>query len=349
MKVSSMKSSCISPVIIILVLTFPAILSAECTLVKKGDFRMRFGSDLAVHCIGSYREDNFGFVIDAAKIKLIGEYAKRLKLYLSLDPSKPNSSSKDYYTEPLDKVYLQYAASKKFKIRIGQFKNPFGNEMQYGIQSRPQLYHRITTKKICPDLDRGIMLSGKKVFGFFGYAIGLFNGTSVEQSLSTASGQVPAKLFFQKKVKKRMNLMFGYNALYRGEIPYSNQWEHRFADGYFIDMKYRPHESIHFHLLTEYLERLDFRHFGASTRNWERGGFVITALRIQRIEPVLYWEIYDHESLFSDDDDIIQYGIGLNTYFFNDNFRFRIDSQFEHKYYTGSFNCIVTVGVQGHI
>ncbi len=336
-----------SLVCFIIAISYSALF-ADIKIVKKKDFKVKLGFNTALNFEVDKNEEAFGFVVDAAKISLTSEYKNLLKLYISIDPSKPNSSSKSSYSEPLDKLYLQWKANENVRFRAGQFKIPFGHEQFEGLEERSLISHRKSTKEICPDLDRGVMIYGKKISGWFSYYTGLFNGTSVEQSLNSATVLVPLKLRFDQEFN-RTNLTFGVNSYLRANRPYSGEMKYRWGNGIFSELSIETSRDNSLTFLAEFLEKLDFRDLKTSEKAWEVGGFLISTYRNGIWEPVLFTELYDKDITLDNEGDKLLLGGGLNIHFFDDNLRFSCQVEYESLRYSDNDNITGSISIRGFL
>lgn len=317
---------------------------AKITLHKSEKFNLSTSIDAALQLKGDFQKEQAGFLIDEAEISLSAIYKEKLKIFTSLDFSKPNSSSKSTYTEPLEKVYIQIKRNKHFKFRAGQFKVPFGYENFLNSQERVTISHLETTKKLSPDLDRGLMFFGKNILKHMHYNIGLFNGVSVEQSLNNPSGLIAAKL--STDYGKRFKFQTGYSCYLRIQIPYSGDNKYRFSDGFYFNFKFKISENINWKLLTEYIEQINFRNFNQSTYRWKRGVLLVNSIRFKNIEPSIYIDFFNDDTLLSNDQKRLLGG-GINYHFFNDKLKIKLNLQYEEDNYNSSF--VGKLNLQGHL
>jgi hypothetical protein len=315
--------------ILLLISLSSSTLFADIKLVKKDDFNVYLGVDAALNGVVDYREVAAGFVVDAAKISIRSTYKKKYKLFISVDPSKPNSSSKASYNEPLDKLYLQVKVNDNFRVRVGQFKVPFGYEQFQGLEERPLITHRKSTKRICPDLDRGVMLYGKKISGWFSYYTGFFNGTSVEQSLNSVTLLTPVKFQVNKKFD-RTKLKVGINSYIRANYAYNEYLKYRWGNGFYSEVTVKTSKGNRVKFLGEFLEKLDFRDLESSEKDWEVGGFLVSSYRVKNIEPSLFAELYNKDISQENLSDRALVGGGFNIHFFEDHLR--LTAQLEYAY-----------------
>lgn len=332
----------------LLVLLCVATIWSDVKIVKKENLKLSLGIDAAFNGEINYREVEAGFVVDAAQISLSSVYKKRLKLFLSIDPSKPNSSSKSGYTKPLEKLYLQWQTKRNLRIRAGQFKLPFGHEEFQSLEERALITHRKSTREIAPGLDRGIMFYGKEVGGWFTYYTGVFNGTSVEQSLNSITLLLPVKVQLSKEFD-RFHLTAGYNSYFRTHYPYNWNLKYRWANGIFTELNIKTTKDNRLTFLAEFLEKLDFRDLKSSQKPWELGGFLIASYRKGNIEPVLFGELYNRDVTVDDLGDKQLFGAGLNVHFFEDHLRMSVQLEYERLPYGEEDNIIALLSLRGFL
>ncbi len=323
-------------------------LLADIKLVKRENVKVSLGIDAAFNGQIDYKEVAAGFEVDAAKVSLSARYKDQFKLFLSMDPSKPNSSSKSGHTEILDKLYLQWDAREKLRIRVGQFKVPFGYENAQGLQERVLITHRKSSKEICPGLDRGVMLYGKEINDKFSYYTGLFNGTSVEQSLNSITLLAPVKLQFRKEFL-RTSLTWGVNSYLRAHYPYNTNLKYRWANGLFTNVLIKRSTHSHLSFTGEFLEKLDFRDLKTSEKAWEIGGFLISSYRNKNWEPILFAEIYDKNVNLEDEGDKRIFGGGLNYHFFEEKLRLSVQVEYESLPHSSNDNISGIVSLRGFL
>jgi len=334
--------------IALLLTTLFSVAFSDIKIARNDDFKLTLGVDAAFNGEIEYDEVAAGFVIDAAKISLTSTYQDKLKLFLSVDPSKPNSSSKSGHSEPLDKLYLQWYATERMRIRAGQFKVPFGLEQFEGLQERPLITHRKSTKEIAPGLDRGVMISGKKISGWFSYYTGFFNGTSVEQSLNSVTLLVPVKLQLDRDLGTT-SLKVGVNSYLRVNYPYNMNLKYRWGNGLYSELKLKTGRNNELTFLGEFLEKLDFRDLKTSQKAWELGGFLISSYRSGNVEPVLFLERYNRDVTLEDSGDKLLIGGGLNIHFLEDKFRFSTQIEYESLLFEEGNTIVAIASIRGFL
>lgn len=330
---------------IILTICFFSISTySKINLHKSDKMTLSTTIDAALQLKGDFQKEQAGFLIDDAEISLSATYKEKLKIYTSLDFSKPNSSSKSTYSEPLEKVYIQIKKNEYFKFRAGQFKVPFGYENFLNSKERVTISHLQTTKQLSPDLDRGFMFFGKNILKFINYNIGIFNGVSVEQSLNNPSGLIAAKLSTSRG--DRLKLKAGYSSYLRIQIPYSGDNKYRFSEGVYFNFRFKISENLKWNLLAEYIEQLNFRNFNQSTYNWKRGVLIINSMRFKNIEPSIYFDFYNDDTLLNDEQKRA-FGGGFNYHIFKDRIKIKLNLQYEEDNYNSSF--VGKLNLQGHL
>lgn len=317
---------------------------AKITFYSTDKIKLSTSIDAALQVKGDTQKEQAAFIIDEAEISFETLYKEKFKTFISLDFSKPNSSSKSTYTEPLDKLYLQINKNDYFKFRAGQFKVPFGYENFLNSQNRLIISHTQTTKKLSPDLDRGIMFFGKNILKYINYNVGIFNGVSVEQSLNNPSGLIACKLSTSRGEKVKFKT--GYSTYLRIQIPYSGDNDYRFSEGIYFYFNFKFSDNIKLKLLTEYIEQLNFRNLNQSSYKWKRGVFIITGFRIKNIEPSLFFDIYNDDTLLETEQKRVMGG-GFNYHLFNNKIKLKLNLQYEEDDYNDTF--IGKLNIQGHL
>ncbi len=253
-----------------------------------------------------------GFELNIAKIKLDAEYLDKYKTVLSTDFA---DIDKDAETMALLKdAYIQLKLHEYFKIRTGQFKVPFGEEYSRGSTSRPNIYHSEASNLIVPGRSLGLSFSGKNIFSYLGYDLGIFNsyGTGFQKNETghhIFTGQINFKINFLKS---------GYN------IEYST--DETFAHGGFLSLDFDFSENVHFHLFTEYIEQRYFNY------HWNNSFYSLVALKIHSFEPLIYFDYYDDMVGYDGVEDKWIIGTGTNKYFLNDKLRLMLDYHTEYHY-----------------
>ncbi len=95
--------------------------------------------------------------------------------------TKKDLTENDYRTLKLVDFYVDFAPNPYAKVRLGQFKIPFGHE-ELVSDSMLAIPNRSTASDFfTPKRDRGAMFHGAVPSGTIGYALGAFNGTGLDQ------------------------------------------------------------------------------------------------------------------------------------------------------------------------
>lgn len=311
---------------------------------KSDNIKLSTSIDAALQIKGDIQKEQGGFLIDEAEISLSALYKNKFKAHISLDFSKPNSSSKNTYTEPLDKIYLQLKRNNYLKFRAGQFKVPFGYENFLSSKERSTISHIQTTKKLSPDLDRGFMFFGNNILKYINYNIGIFNGVSVEQSLNSPSGLIAARLYTSRGEK--INLKAGYSTYLRIQIPYSGDNEYRFSEGLYFKLKLKISEKTNWQFLTEYMEQLNFNNLNQNSYRWKRGVLIVTSIKIKNTEPTLFMDIYNDDTMIETAEKRVLGG-GVNYHIIKNKVILKFNLQFEEDNYEN--NLIGKLNFEGHL
>ncbi len=253
-----------------------------------------------------------GFELTDSKIGLEGEYLDKMKFHVSVDLSDTEVDGDN--VQFLRAAYGQYTFFDALKLRAGRFEIPFGEENSLGKMSRPNMYHSEASDLIAPGRSVGIRLSGKKIFNDFSYSLGAYNSSgtlSVENE--TGHHIFTGQLKFNRDFFKT-----GYEILYSTDEIISQ--------GLFVDFDFDVKENITFRFFSEYLEQRYYNY------HWNHSVFTSVALRINNIEPLIYFDYYDDRVGYDGVEDKWVAGLGFNSYFLNDNLKLMVDLHTNYYY-----------------
>ena len=194
-----------------------------------------------------------GFYFESMEIGLQGNYDNRIKFVINFDFSELDNEDESFSPEFIQNVYLQYKFYKQFKIRVGQFKVPLGDEISLGISERPYFDHSLGSRKLAPGRHLGFMIFGKDLFSLFGYRIGIFNTSEVSFSENeTPFISTAGKFFFEFDNFKRISLKSGYSIYY--------SFEEIFTQSVFLSFNCQIDDIRKFVLFGEYMEKRFFHY-----------------------------------------------------------------------------------------
>jgi len=253
-----------------------------------------------------------GFELTDSKIALEGEFLEKLKFHISADLSDREVVYNNI--QFLKDAYGQYNFANFLKLRAGLFEIPFGEENSLGTMSRPHMYHSEASDLIAPGRSVGIRLSGKKIFNHFSYSLGAYNssGTIYEEN-ETGHHIFTAGLTFKKDFFET-----GYQILYTTDEI--------FSQGIYLDFDFKLNENSNMRIFSEYLEQ---RHFNY---HWNHSLFTSLSLRVNDIEPLLYFDYYNERVGYDGTEDKWIAGLGFNSYFLDDHLKLMVDLHTNYLY-----------------
>lgn len=276
-----------------------------------------------------------GFIVSDAKVEFNGNIYNNLSFTLSIDPivyyhyyASENSVVKD--------LFVDYEFYKWLRVRIGQYKVPYGEELFLNPGERPYIDHFLCTKKLTPGRDRGIMIHGKDIFYIFEYHIGYFNGLGIETekldiSKSLLAGK--AMIYFGNIYK----FIFGLEAALKFDTIFS------FSDGLFFSFSYRPSEDSRFTVFIEFLEENFINNTSDIDFFSSNGVAVFLSYRFGVVEPFLFFERFDDFVGIESIEDCINSGFGFKTYIIED--ILSVKTMYNLKYMENTAGFINTISI----
>lgn len=253
-----------------------------------------------------------GFELTESKIGLEGEYLDKMKVNISVDFSDTEVDGDN--VQFLKDAYGQYNFFDALRLRLGRFEIPFGEENSNGKMSRPNMYHSEASDLIVPGRSVGIRLSGKKIFNDFSYSLGAYNSSGTLY----VENETGHHIFTGKLQFKRDFFKTGYEILYSTDEV--------FSQGLFIDFDIAVKKNMTFRFFSEYIEQRYYNY------HWNHSIFTSVALRINDIEPLIYFDYYDERVGYDGDEDKWVAGLGFNSYFLNDKLKLMVDLHTNYYY-----------------
>lgn len=253
-----------------------------------------------------------GYDLTKAQTTLEGKYLENLNYKLSLDFSEVETDNG--YTTILKDANIRYDFSDFFRIKLGRFKVPFGQEISNGTVSRPYMNHSEGSELIAPGRSQGISFSGKNIFNSFSYNLGIYN----DSDTIVLENETGHYLFTGLVSYEYKFLETSYNILY--------STDETFAHGLSIDLNFDLKENRKLRFFSEFLEQRYYNYY------WNHSLFSFVALRINSIEPVLYFDYYNENIGYDGEEDKLIPGIGLNEYFLNDKLKIMVDLHTSYFY-----------------
>lgn len=255
---------------------------------------------------GHLENSTDGFRIRRARLSLGGEILRNIHYKLQVDAVK---------SPILLDAQIEIHLKTQVKLRFGQFKVPFSLENLTSSSALDTISRSQTVEKLCPGRDIrasgrdiGVILNGG--FSWVEYALGIFNGSGINQNDSNEQKDIAGRLVFYPVD----SLSFGLS-YYRG--GYSLQ-----QGGPILDKK-RTGLEIAF---VQKKLSLKGEYIFASDENDERNGWYVQggyALILERIQAIVKYDSVDKNA------DILEgrieaITIGLN-WFFSKNTKLQIN------------------------
>lgn len=253
-----------------------------------------------------------GFELTNSKIRFEGEFLDNLKFTISADLS--DSEVKRDNLQFLRDAYGQYNFFDALRLRAGRFEIPFGEENSLGTMSRPNMYHSEASDLIAPGRSVGIRLSGKKIFNDFSYSLGAYNSSGTLY----VENETGHHIFTGQLKYNRDVFSTGYGILYSTDEV--------FSQGLFVDFNVDLKENVTFRFFSEYIEQRYYHY------HWNHSLFTSVALRLNNIEPLIYFDYFNDRVGYDGDEDKWVAGLGFNTYFLNDNLKLMVDLHTNYYY-----------------
>lgn len=144
------------------------------------------------------------FLIRRARIAATGYFQKNFRYMLYARFDEGNAELNEAFIESR---HLEFA-----KLRVGQFKSPFSrsnltSSSQLGFINRP-----VIIDEFAPGYDVGIMLFGKFWQKRLDYAVGIFNGRSLNQPENNSGKQFVGRLIFSPFKNKNNSILANLSA-----------------------------------------------------------------------------------------------------------------------------------------
>ncbi len=128
---------------------------------------------------GASRTQPNSFYLRTARIELQGILRREFEFKLQLDfPSGVQSNTgapPSSVTGTLQDAYLGWRPSTDFAVRIGQFKEPFGQEQMTSFRAI-EFVERAVLDRLTPARDIGVAFQGRALDGVLDVEVGAFNG-----------------------------------------------------------------------------------------------------------------------------------------------------------------------------
>ncbi|MBN1410524.1 MAG: hypothetical protein JW969_06740 [Spirochaetales bacterium] len=283
--------------------------------------------------------------IQAAQFNFNGELDKFLDFKFCFEAANFNKLPENDYSVLFQDVYIEENFHEYFRLREGRFKAPFGEEIKRSLGERPYAERTRTSKSIPPGRGLGVMASGRKIFGLFGYDVGVQYGSELEKPDDAVNELCTAGKVYLRYNPDSLDLRFGYNAYYdyfEYTVP-----NHKLAHGMFLNLEWEPAKKQKLSLLAEYQERLKIRNVVNPISDWARGIIGYLSYRIDMVEPFVLVNFHDESLLANDANDIIGFTTGAAAYFMDkDLLQLKLNYSLEYGVFTGASTNNICLMVQ---
>lgn len=288
-------------------------------------------------------EESIEYSLTTGKVKLmapavglaldLGEWNPSLDLSLDL-----YQIYQEDYDDIIEKIYLTWDLPADFKLKMGQFKAPFGYEMALGRSKRPYPGHSLSSEKMAPGYDRGISLAGNNLLQDIDFEAGLFSGKGSRRESASLVNLLPAaKADISLKAGSLLDMKLGYSLLM--DLDLGPVFEYKLAQGVSTLLEFNFGKRNDLTLFGEFLEQYRNSAYFNSNPFWRHGVFAFAAYRISLVEPFVTYEHYRAITALATADDqmVLQAGlvfhspwdIGIRLHYRWD--YFYLDSLQEHR------------------
>lgn len=290
------------------------------------DIQFEINLDVSQGLYGNWEKQNIWFLYPGVEIELYGKM-DAVKIETSFDSEGLYTGK---YNEILKKAALSLKLSDELRLTLGQFKSPFGTEIQRGRSKRAYLSHSLSSKKMAPSYKRGVSLEIENIFSLLDFEAGLFSGGKISDEDSTlkkllAAGSCGLKL----ELTDTLDLNIRYSAFLSSAVQQALYYEFGQALALKLDFNFGKKNDLVVFL--EYMEFLDdsftFNHHSL----WSHGLFASFEYRVDLWEPYLAAEHYKALLSAFSQDDVLKISPGCNAYL-KDNIRLQLQYDFFFYY-----------------
>ncbi len=156
--------------------------------------------------------DDGGFKVRRAWLTIIGRGYKYFGFKLQPD----FTGSSRFQDASVDITY-----SPQLKFRIGQFKTPFSLDWTIASKYRDFMFRALPVFNLSPGRDRGALVQGELAEGQLFYALGVMNGSRLDQRDADKHRDVVARLVFSPFQDTNQPALRGLH--FGGSLTYGNQ------------------------------------------------------------------------------------------------------------------------------
>ncbi|MBN2737760.1 MAG: hypothetical protein JXR70_12320 [Spirochaetales bacterium] len=288
-------------------------LSAIDLFIEDNDLKAEINLDFSQGFYASYEDWNLWILAPEFGLELIGEKGP-VKIESALDFSGLFTGE---YNEILKKAALYWDINDDIQICLGQFKSPFGFEIQRGQSKRPYSGHSLSSKKMAPGYSRGASFKTKDFLSLLDIEAGLFNGGKISDEDSTltkllAAGSLSAGL----ELSSIAYIMIGYSGFLNSFfLP---AYYYQFGQSLCLQVDLNFGSKNDFTFFAEFMEHLDDSLALNHHPLWSHGLFTSLEFRISAFEPFISAEHYKENLMLWSSDDSLKGSAGCNVYLEDD-------------------------------
>ncbi len=270
-----------------------------------------------------------------ARLNATGKFLEEFDFRLEMDLTGTLSESSSLRAQATD-AFINWNRYPGAQIRVGQFKSPFGHEQLYSDPRLPTMERSLANDRLTFGRQIGIQLHGDLYDKRLSYAVGLFNGNSVNTTANdndemSPYGRVSVQVFRGPLFGKEGTLSLGVGA-YSSEdasvsiggfgfdsTPATADRDNLFAgerDGLEYDLQLKA-PGGRFEIWAEWIEG-HFEPLNARPRaELDAEGYALQAsyfVVADKIELVLRHEEFDPSTAAADNETTIE-TLGVNYFF----------------------------------
>lgn len=274
-----------------------------------------------------FSPDDNTFKFKRARIGVTGAVAKDFTYYVVLETAPLLSTNRSVYL--LD-AFITYHYSDWAKLSVGQFKQPFGLEVNTACNNLTTIERSMVSDQlVAPQRDLGLMLLGGSKESKLKYSIALLNGNGISEKDNNT------KKDFSSRISYKPFDFLTVGGSYRYGFPITNDKD-RTTYGADAEFKYKNLKVVGEYIYDEgSFNAAASAGCGAApaTLGPKRQGAYVTASYLTKwnIEPVYKYEFFDSCLDFSQNmTQAVTFGA---NYYFNKATRIQVNYQYKVEYF----------------
>lgn len=159
---------------------------------------------------------NDRFYLRRARLNATGRFLEEFDFRLEIELTGSLAESTNLRAQATD-AFINWNRYPGAQIRFGQFKSPFGYEQLYSDPRLPTIERSLVNDRLTFGRQIGVQVGGDLVDKRFTYAVGLFNGNSVNTTANdndemSPFGRISAQVFRGPLLGKEGTLAIGVGA-----------------------------------------------------------------------------------------------------------------------------------------